>query len=219
LSWELFFLFAAGGAVVGLTARYLSQDQRTKRALRRVPRTTVRNAVEGQALKIVGRVRFLGQPLEAPLSGTPCAHYRVTVVQQQGRSPEIIREEQGSDFLLEDATGRARVHMAGARIAVNMDNGSRSGTFTDANERQEALLARHGKSSHGWIFNKSLTYSEGILQEGEEVAVFGKARWESDPDPGANGFSGGYREQPLRLVIEHSEAGPVLVSDHPSVLE
>jgi hypothetical protein len=210
----LFFLLTGGVAIVGFAAWYFSQDQRTRRALRNRPRTTVREAVDGQEMKIVGTVRFLGPPLKAPLSGTPCAHYRVTVVHRKQRSSSvIIREEQGVDFILEDATGRARVLMAGARVAVNMDNESRSGTF-DADERQEALLTRHGKASQWWIFNKSLTYSEGILEEGEEVAVFGRARWEIDPDPGS-----GYREPPRRLVIEHGNAGPLLVSDHRSVLK
>jgi hypothetical protein len=96
---ELSFLVAGGISIVLFAAWYFSQDQRARRALRKVPRTTVHNAVEGQA------------------------------------------------------------------------------------------------------------------------AVFGQARWENDPDPGANAGGGSYREPPRRLVIERSDAGPVLVSDHQSVLK
>ena len=66
-------------------------------------------------------------------------------------------------------------------------------------------------------FNRTLRYREAVFEEGEEVAVLGRARWEMDPDPKAEGS--GYRGGAKRLVIEAPETeGPLLASDDPNTL-
>jgi hypothetical protein len=208
---------------------YFSNDQRTKRALRRLRPTKIVETRDGGMVKLVGRVRFLSPPLEAPFSGRPCAQYRVIVegvvrdrVARRGgfrgwSQATLIHEERAVDFLLEDGTGCALVRMACAAVAVDMDYNTNSGIFRDPSERVEALLARHGQKGNAEDFNRRLRCREGVLEENDEVAVLGRARYETDADPGA-GTLGGYREDPRRLVIGAPPGAGVLVSDDSSVV-
>lgn len=218
-------LFLAALALVGaivLGAWWLSPYQQTLRALRSVPRVSVSDATEGSLVRIVGTLRAGPRTLEAPLSGRLCACFRVEVDVRvsTGKSSSwrnIIREEDGADFVVEDPSGRALVKGGTVETAIVLDQHLKSGTFDDATPELEAYLARHGHKSTDFLgFNKAIRYREGVLEPGETVAVLGRARWEDDPEPGAvQPSSGGYREsaRKKRLVLEPGELGPVRVSD------
>ncbi len=217
--FEAFAVMFGAVALVGALASYVFQDQRTKRALRRLRATPIRNAVEGKTMKMVGRVRFVGKPLEAPLSGQPCAAFRVTVDEAGGRLfARIIKEERSVDFLLEDDSGRALVRTWNSTIAVKMDKKDGSSVFHDVNEPMKALLLRHNKTSRGLFFNKDLRYQEGVLQENERVAVIGVVRFETSSDPALCAIPGSYRELPRMVVLDAPENGPLLISDDSDVL-
>lgn len=58
------------------------------------------------------------------------------------------------------------------------DKNYSSGFLHDATERLEKYLNRKGFQSQGFLgFNKALRYREGILENREKVAVFGKGIW------------------------------------------
>ena len=79
-------------------------------------------------------------------------------------------------------------------------------------------LARHGESSSGWIFNKTLRFREGVLEEGETVAVVGQFFWEPDPEPMPGEMGGGYRDHPVRLVVRAPKNRSIFLSDDPSAM-
>jgi len=76
------------------------------------------------------------------------------------------------------------------------------------------ILTRHGLSS---LWNDpvaALTYQEGVLTKGDEVAACGVGRWEPDP---TSGPAGGYRDPPRVLVVEATAQVPLMVSDDPEL--
>jgi hypothetical protein len=211
---------AAFGTVLALVL-YFSRDARIKRAIRNATLATTQGFQDRTIGKIHGTLRYLDEPLKAPLSGRLCAYYEVLVEEyrsngKSGSWHEIICERQSQDFLVEDETGMARVTMQGAEVAVVKDSHRASGTFKAATPDLEAFLARHGRSSKGWLFNKSLRYKEGVLAAGELVAVCGLGTREPDPDPRA--ATGGYRDQAMRLVLSGNAEMPLYATDDPSVL-
>src|SRR5262249_46536418 len=144
------------------------------------------------------------QPLVAPLSGRPCACYEVVVEELHGggkhrRWRKVIHELVACDFVLRDQTGKAVVRGSGAQLLVHQDANFRSGFFNDSMPHLDAFLARHGRSSRGWIFNKRIRYNEGVLEANEPVVAYGYARWEPDPTPDPGAPAAGYREGPTRL--------------------
>lgn len=216
------FLFGLTMAVVVLVfagyAWWNNPKRIVKRMLRDTERTNVGDAVEGATVKIVGTLRHVGEPLRAPLSGRSCAYYEVRVEEHRGKNnwSTIVRESEGSQFLLEDGTGKALVKLDDPSTAVVEDLSLRSGTFNDPSVSAQEYLTKHGVDSTSFLgFNKTLRYFEGVLEEGETVVVYGRASWEADPDPDSDRAGEDYRNRPKRLRIDAPAGARMLVSDDP----
>jgi hypothetical protein len=118
-------------------------------------------------------------------------------------------------FVLEDGSGRAIVDATAARIAIDFDGRSQSGTFDDPTEAERAFLARHGEKGQGWIFNRRLRYREAVIAEGETIAVLGAGTREPDPDaPPSEAYRG---DAPTRLRLTSSPRYPLVISDDASL--
>jgi hypothetical protein len=203
-------------AMVVIFGWYNSEEQKIKRALRRAPISSIRDAHSGEVCRLVGRVKSSGRLLKAPFSHRQCVYYDVTVEEyrssgKSGRWVQMIREFNSVDFLVEDDTGRALIRAAAMKVAVVKDSEKQSGVLNDATPELQTFLARHGETSVGWVFNRRLRYREGVFEPGERVAVVGTVRWEPDPDPQQAGK--GYRDAPKRAVVEPTPDGFVLASD------
>jgi hypothetical protein len=206
----IFFIFFGVVVIVVLLGLFFRRDARIRRAIKKLPVVKVKDFADGTIGRVVGQVRVIDETT-APMSGRPCAQYHLIVKQQRrsGRSSHwvtLVDEQRMVDFVVEDASGRAVVDTTGAQVAVVKDASARSGTFNSATPELEALLARHGHSSTGFLgFNKTIRYQEGVIEEGEMVAVCGLGRIERR--------AGSPRGQ---LVIGPTAEGPVRISDHPS---
>ncbi|MBX7191130.1 MAG: E3 ubiquitin ligase family protein [Sandaracinaceae bacterium] len=225
---ELFLVIAlVVVVVVGLAAMFFSEAAQTRRAMLRVPRSNVSAAIDGELVRLVGRVVELDPALDAPLSHRRCVAFRVLVETKQstGKSSHwvsTIDQRESVRFVLEDESGRARIEAAQSKLLVELDEEQGSGFLNDATPELEAYLAEHGKESTNFLgLNKSMRYREGVLALGETVAVLGVARWEDDPDAGAVDMGqAGFRDAPRkkRLVLEPANDG-LYASDDPAVLK
>ncbi|HEY5922885.1 MAG TPA: GIDE domain-containing protein [Kofleriaceae bacterium] len=198
---------------------YYSNDQQIRRRLRKTPTRSIQELRDDELGKVVGRARGLDEMLEAPLSGRRCVYF-VAIVEEQrstGKSSywkTIIKETRGVLFMLEDDSGRALVDATAARIAIDFDGKSKSGTFDDPTPVERAFLDRHGQKGEGWIFNRTLRYREAVIADGETIAVLGAGTREPDPDaPPAEAYRG---EPPTRLRLTSSPKYPLVISDDPS---
>ncbi|MCY0993774.1 GIDE domain-containing protein [Nannocystis sp. ILAH1] len=200
----IFALAAAAIAGVGLSYA-LSTDARTRRSLKKRPVTPIRGLREGELVRVRGRVLAGERVLEAPLSHRPSVYYLATVDQETGRNHwrEVAREERFVEFAIDDGTGRIQVIMSVPRVAVVSDHHTRSGSFDDASEVEEAFLRRHGLKSTNLIgLNIAIRYDEGTIEPGEEVTAFGLVRAE-------------IRDGQRVLVLDAPDDGPLLLSDDP----
>jgi len=102
-------------------------------------------------------------------------------------------------FWIEDGTGSALVDVHDAKLLLTRDRQYETGMFNATTSRLERFLREYGETSEGRFFSRRLSYYEGVLEQGERVAVFGLCRWEPDPDPRSDGRT--YRGTPLRLRI------------------
>lgn len=208
----------ACGVFVAIAIKVFSADNRARGELSSARRRAIADVSDGERVRIVGRA-VTAQTVRAPLSGRACAYWRVLVEEDSGESGwgTVIDHAEGVDFHVEDGTGRARVDTSKVKAILIRDHTRESGFGKDATPELEAFLASHGRTSAGWLFNKTLRYREGIVEAGETVAVAGFARWEPDPEraPSATG----YREvaPARRVVIEGGGQGHVLISDEPEL--
>lgn len=196
---------------VGLFASlYFGRDIRARRKLARTPVQAIVDVTPGTTTRLTGKIQRLHEDLTAPMTGRRCAYYLVIVEEYRshgkgGNWTEVLREEQHLDFLLRDNTGVARIQMDAPHVVVVRDHKTRSGTFDDATAVEAAFLERFNKQATNFLgLNRTLRYSEGALEFGEEITVLGAAR------PGAG---------EVDLVVESPAEGPLLLTDHPGTVK
>ncbi len=147
---------------------------------------------------IHGRVKSSYPPATSPLSQTPCVYYHfyVEVAVLRGEAgyssegwDEIIDDQKSDPFWMEDDTGSVEIEHEG-NFQINTDVTFKSGvtnhglTICDAPEDLRAMLkARYGlDTKRSGIFgaaHKKLRYKESVLENGDEVFIFGEARNEN----------------------------------------
>ena len=190
----LCLLLAVAFLVVGR-----SEAARARR-IEGMPATPVRDVVAG-VVEVKGRAKGGGPLLTGPLSRKPCVYYRVKVERpdRDGHWRTVVDEVRDCGLLVEDASQAAiPVNIRAAEVRLREDAHARSGLGNDAGAGLEEFLRRHGTSSEGLIFNKTLRYSETSIEPGDELYVLGTARSE-----------GG------KVTIDRGGAGDLfLVSDH-----
>jgi hypothetical protein len=214
-----FGILVVVGIVVG-AFWYFSDSQKIRRQLRKMAAKPIGQLRDDELGKVVGRARALEAVLTAPLTGRSCVYFIATDEEHRSTGKThhwktIIKETRGVPFVLEDGSGRAIVDATAARIAIDFDGRSQSGTFDDPTEAERAFLARHGEKGQGWIFNRRLRYREAVIAEGETIAVLGAGTREPDPDaPPSEAYRG---DAPTRLRLTSSPRYPLVISDDASL--
>src|ERR1035437_3859750 len=92
-----FYIYALFGLVLIASIVFkifFSRAAIIKRKLRKTVLRKISLFQNGEVAKVVGTIKYIGTPLVAPLSGKPCAYYRVLVEQKRGRSWNILIEEE-----------------------------------------------------------------------------------------------------------------------------
>ncbi|MEL1244479.1 hypothetical protein AAEO56_09420 [Flavobacterium sp. DGU11] len=158
---------------------FFTRKAMIRRKLKKAPLRSLSDFKHGETAKITGRVEFIDEPLEAPLSGRECVWYCVHIMQSSGKSSStLIETEDKCRFVLRDGDKVAYINDSNIKKYIEMDKKYRSGTFEDAAPKLEAYLKKHDKKSQGFLgLNKTMHYYEGVLEKNEAVAVLGKGEW------------------------------------------
>lgn len=185
---------------------------RARRAAQRAPAFLVRQASSGDLVRIVGRVEYADEPLVAPFSGRPCAHYEAAVEypMRSGTFRRTLVESESRPFYVSDDSGRALVDMSRAIVEVVIDHYWEA-QETDAETRfeLERFLYRTGDRGLSHLRDSAaLRYAEGAIEQGETVSVVGMACFDRASETGT-----GYRDGARRLTIEAPPRGALFVSD------
>lgn len=206
-------IFVGVVAVLFVAGWWFSSAQVGRRALKKVRPTRVRDAREGERVKVVGDAKPSGETLSAPLSGRPCVAWQLRVWVEERRTGDLVNESQVREFYVDDETGRALVRTSAAKLALEEDGEGGMGTFQAASPELEAFCKARGIDTKSWVgLERELRYREAVVEVGETVAVMGVARWEVDPGSIAKE---GYRDGEKRLVVEAPRDGAVVISDIP----
>lgn len=209
-------LIIAGLIVLGLVINHFSRDAKIRRELRSAKLYRIADLAEGTRGRIVGRAYPLTEALQAPLTGRPCVYFVATLEQrvQHGKTSSwrtIVTETRTVPFGIQDDSGRALIDPTGARMSLDFDNKSTSGTFDNPTPAEQGFLDRHRQSGTTFVFNRHLRYREAIIGVDEPIAILGSGVREPDPDaPPAEAYRG---ETPTRLRLTSSPAYPLVISD------
>ncbi len=200
-------------------AFFFSKKAIVKRALKKTPYKRIHEFTPGEKAKVIGKIVYAGQVLQAPLSKRHCASYHVEVQEHRrhGKSSSwvtIINEEKRGDIVVHDGMGYAFVEPQHIQAYLVQDANFSSGTFNDASPELIEYLRMHGQNSTGLLgFNKQLRYREGILEQNEMVAVVGVGMWGSARGKNLN------LTQDRVLIMNVDEKGKLYLSDDPDVIK
>jgi hypothetical protein len=176
----IIILFIVGSVIY----RYLhSQKYLVKKKLKETTQENLSLFQSGEVAKATGTIKYIGEPLIAPLSGRKCVYYHIIVEERRssGKSSywdTIIEENIAGNVVIKDGNTYAVIETNQVKSYVVDDKQYRSGTFEDATELMRKYLEKHNRTSVNFLgFNNSIRYQEGILEEGELIAVVGKGTW------------------------------------------
>jgi len=202
-----------------IVSNFFSKKAIIKRKLKQATGKKISDFISGDIAKVVGKVEIVGEPLIAPLSGRRCAHYTVLIEEKvsTGKSSHwkaIIEEEKAGEFVIRDGRHIAHINSEVVKSYLVEDKQYSSGLGEDATDVLEKYLNDHGQKSEGIFgWNKTIRYNEGILEEGELIAVIGRGEWKNAeqlklPDT-----------YDRVLAITSTEQEPVYLSDDPDTVK
>lgn len=162
----------------------------------------------GELIRVVGVVRCFEEPeLIAPLSGRRCAYYRTKLFEADEQ--RVLQETGSQSFFIADDSGEALVKIDEPEVTLAMDAHVSSGMFSTLSDGARSFLARHGRKSQKWLFERDIRFEEGIIEPGETVAITGHVR----PARGSAATFTGYRSRAANMVIEGPPDGHLHITD------
>jgi hypothetical protein len=140
--------------------------------------------------EVQGQIDSIGSPFISPWTQQRCVYYDFQVEERRSRRrgnttstywADYITDLQAQPFTVSDQSGSVEINPGDVDFRVRTDARERSGFGDDASSELQALLRdRYGASTQGWVFNKTLRYSENVLAVGDTVYVFGEVRRQGD---------------------------------------
>jgi hypothetical protein len=203
-------------------AIFFNRRSIVKRKMKKTPLKRISDVYENDLVRITGKVELFGDAMTSPLSGRRCGYYHIHVEQKvsNGKSSNwrtVIDEEVPGYFLIREGRHCAIISDNRIKTYLIQDKTFRSGTFNDADENLNNYLQQKGHSSTGFFgMNKTMRYKEGILEEGEQIAVAGIGKWiyldASHP------LHGQISESKVLEISSMPETGFVYLSDDPKLV-
>ncbi len=219
---QAFFIAAVVIIIVSILiyGAFFNRAAVVKRKLRNTADKMMATCQNGDVVKLYGKIKYTGAPLISPLSGRKCVYYYILVeeLRSGGKSSSwhtIIEEEAGADVVITDGKDYAFIETGMVKSHLIEDRNYTSGLWEDATEQMNNYLANHDSQSTSWLgFNKKMRFKEGILEEGENVAVAGKVHWKRKAETKLN-----VPVERILIVSRTDENEPVYISDDPEVAE
>jgi hypothetical protein len=206
-------------AIIGAIAYYYSNKKIMLREFNKSRKKPINRIQENEYAKIIGKAKHVNKPLVAPLSGRPCVYYHVIVEVKGDKSwHKIINEEKHQDFFIESNSEMAIVKMSSSqkslrRFHLVKDYKEKSGFRNDAPEKLETYLKHHNRKSTGLLgINKTIRYTEGVIELNEPIAVKGIAKWNMLNEP-----IDGYSYSKI-LTLTGTKKEKLLITDEPKAL-
>jgi hypothetical protein len=165
---------------------------------------SVRGFPESAVGRVIGEAACIdGTKLIAPLSGRACAAWfaRVTGADAlvSNESPSVVAED-AVPFLVDDGTGAAIVVASEASLLLACDVTETLGFSRKPPAEVLRFLRAHQRGRHRVRTDWRLSWQEGILAEGQLVAIVGRGRWELDSSAAVQN----YRQPGRTLVVERA---------------
>ncbi|RED45698.1 hypothetical protein [Seonamhaeicola aphaedonensis] len=186
-------LIISGFIIFGFSIYYFGRKQTVLRNLSKFQFKSIPQFKYNELTKITGKVLHVHEPFVAPFSKRKCVAYLFKIEQKvssgkHSRWKALVKQEDIQDFFIEE-NGEV-VMIKPVKVPKNYfnyldeDKSISSGFLNDPTPEFKKVLDYYNIDSENYFgFNKTLRYSERIIEVGEIVTVAGIAKWKSLQEP------------------------------------
>ncbi len=186
-------LIFSGIVMVIFLVIYFNKKNTILRKLSKFKAKRISQFRTNERTKVSGKVLQVEEPFVVPFSKRKCIAYIFEIEQKVGsgknsRWKTLVKKEDIQDFFIEKDGELVMVkpsqETSNYYSYMVEDKRVSSGTFNDPTPEFQKVLASFGVESENWFgFNKTLRYSERIIEIGEIITVGGIAKWKTLKEP------------------------------------
>ncbi|KJD31303.1 hypothetical protein PK35_15850 [Tamlana nanhaiensis] len=196
---------------------YLSKKNTVLRKLKTYTPKQIAHFKIGEPTKTTGKVLQVTQPFIAPYTKRPCVAYTFKVEQRvsTGKSSHwktLVKKEDIQDFFIEKQGDMVMIKPTENNYLLYMeqDHKIQSGVLNNPTDKFLNVLKELGVENKNWFgLNKTLRYTERIIEIGETITVGGIAKLKSLSQP-----IEGYNYSKL-ATLESTNTHRLIITDHP----
>lgn len=221
----IFIVFIFVIVVAILLGYFFSKKQRILREISKFKAKDIQQFRVNELTKVSGKILEVETPFIAPLSKRKCVAYIFEVERQvkSGKSSHwqtLVKKEDIQEFFIEKRGELVMIKPSKTPsnydIYMEEDKKASSGTFNDPSLELQKVLDNFGVEATNWIgFNKTLRYTERILEIGETITVGGIAKWKNLP---SDNTIKGYNYSKI-AALESTVNQKIIITDHPNAVE
>ena len=183
---------------IAVLSYYLGKKQRILRSLSKLKAKEILQFRTNEPTKVTGKVLHVHEPFVAPLSKRKCVAFQFKIQQKQHTGKNsywktLLDEKNIQDFFVESKGEvlmlKPSTNPTNFKIYLEEDKNVSSGFLKDPTPEFQTLLSAYNiNSTDVFGLNKTIRYTERILEVGETVTVGGIATWKA-VDTTINGYS------------------------------
>lgn len=209
------------GAIITIAtlSYYFGKKQSVLRALSKLKGKDILQFRTNEPTKITGKVLHVHEPFIAPFSKRKCVAFEYKIQQKKSSGKNsywktLVDEKNIQDFFVEQRGEVAMIKPSTNPVNFKMylvaDKKVSSGFLNDPTPEFEALLSAYNINTVNMLgFNRTLRYTERILEVGETVTVGGVAKWKA-LDTTINGYN--YSKI---AALESTDQQKIIITDLP----
>ncbi len=210
-------------ATIIFFAIYFSKKNIILRKLSKFKLKRISQFRNNELTKVSGKVLQVENPFIAPYSKRKCIAYVFEVKQKvsSGKNSHwktLVKKEDIQNFFIEIegelVMVKPSIEISNYYSYIVEDKSVSSGTFNDPSPEFKKVLDDYGIESETWLgFNKTLKYSERIIEIGETITVGGIAKWKVLNEP-----IEGYHYSKI-AALESNGVQKLIITDLPEAIE
>jgi hypothetical protein len=216
-------LIVSAIAVIIFLVIYFSKKNVVLRKLSKFKSKRITQFRTDELTKVSGKVLQVKEPFIAPFSKRKCVAYVFEVKQRvsTGKSSHwktLVKKEDIQDFFIEQKGELVMVkpskESSNYEIFMVEDKQVASGSFNSPTPEFKQVLDNFGVDSENWLgFNKTLKYSERIIEIDETITVGGIAKWKVLKE-----LIEGHNYSKI-AALESSAKQKLIITDHPDAIK
>lgn len=182
-NYLIFLVFFFSVLIIIAYKSYYSDKQKIIRILSKLPIKQIGNFKNDEFIRLSGSTVSLDTPLKAPISKKECIFYKIKIEElitkgKNSRWKVLINDEKTQDFLLEKngdfAIIRPKQNPNNYLSYLNVVKKTKA--FKETPELK-ALLKSYNINYNFVGNNKSIRYSEALIETNKQISVAGIAKW------------------------------------------